>query len=193
MRSAMIILVSSSLWLRGVITTVAQDRSLASLSGIVRSVRGAQVSAMTRVRLQRSGVTIQERLVTDGRFEFRNIVSGSYTLVVESLGYETANVPVQFPGESFVLVEVEPVRHERVSKPETRSVLSYLFDANRLDEAERLAQKLHQNAKHDAEIHLVLGKIYVRKGKKAEAVHELELFVQEAPAGPLRDQAQKAL
>ena len=193
MRSAMIVLVSGSLWLRGSIVTTAQERPLASLSGTVRSIRGMQISGIARVRLQRLGVTIEERLVTDSRFEFRNITSGAYSVIVEAEGYQASNTSVQFPGESFVLVELEPVRHAKERKPETRSVLSYLLDANRLDDAEKVAQQIHRNGKHSADIHLLLGKLYVREGKKDEAIHELELYVKEAPAGPLRDEAQKML
>jgi Tetratricopeptide repeat len=193
MRSAMTIFISVSLWLGGGIIVHAQDRSASSLSGIVKAVRGVQISGFTRVRLERSGITIQEKIVTDGRFEFRNIASGSYALVVEAAGYQTSYTAVEFPGESFVLVELDPARHAKAGKPETRSLLMYLLDANRLDEAEKLARQLHQNAKHGADVHLVLGKIYVRQGKKAEAMRELELYVEEAPRSPLREEAQRAL
>jgi len=77
--------------------------------------------------------------------------------------------------------------------PDTKSVLVYLYEANRLDEAEALALRIHQNGRHDPDVYLVLGKIYWRKGKKLEMVHQLELFVKEAPPSPLREEAEKIL
>jgi hypothetical protein len=69
----------------------------------------------------------------------------------------------------------------------------YLFEANRLDEAEREALRLLQNPKHNPELHLMLGKIDWRKGKTNEMLRELTLYVKEAPPGPLRDEAEKVL
>jgi len=53
--------------------------------------------------------------------------------------------------------------------------------------------RLLQNPKHDPELHLMLGKIDWRKGKTADMLRELSLYVKEAPPGPLRDQAEKVL
>jgi hypothetical protein len=78
-------------------------------------------------------------------------------------------------------------------QPATRSVVVYLFEANRLDEAEVEALRLLQNPKHNPELHLMLGKIDWRKGKTNEMLRELSLYVKEAPPGPLRDEAQKVL
>ena len=78
-------------------------------------------------------------------------------------------------------------------QPPTQSVVVYLFEANRLDQAERAALRLLQNPKHSPDLHLMLGKIDWRKGKTAEMVRELALYVQEAPPGPLRDEAEKVL
>ncbi len=78
-------------------------------------------------------------------------------------------------------------------QPPTRSVVVYLFEANRLDEAEREALRLLQNPKHNPELHLMLGKIDWRKGKTTEMLRELSLYVKEAPPGALRDEAQKVL
>ena len=69
----------------------------------------------------------------------------------------------------------------------------YLFEADRLDEAESAALRLLQNPRHDPALHLMLGKIDWRKGKKTEMLRELTLYVKEAPPGPLRDQAEKVL
>jgi hypothetical protein len=78
-------------------------------------------------------------------------------------------------------------------QPPTQSIVVYLFEANRLDEAERAALRLLQDPKHSPDLHLMLGKIDWRKGKTTEMVHELALYVQEAPPGPLRDEAAKIL
>jgi hypothetical protein len=78
-------------------------------------------------------------------------------------------------------------------EPPTRSIVVYLFEANRLDEAEREALRLLQKPNHNPELHLMLGKIDWRKGKTTEMLRELSLYVQEAPPGPLRDEAQKVL
>jgi hypothetical protein len=76
--------------------------------------------------------------------------------------------------------------------PDTKSVLVYLYEANRFDEAEALALRIHQNGRHDPNVHLVLGKIYWRQGKKLEMVRQLEVF-KEAPPSPLREEAEKIL
>jgi hypothetical protein len=78
-------------------------------------------------------------------------------------------------------------------EPPTRSIVVYLFEANRLDEAEREALRLLQNPNHNPELHLMLGKIEWRKGKTTDMLRELSLYVQEAPPGPLRDEAEKVL
>jgi hypothetical protein len=78
-------------------------------------------------------------------------------------------------------------------QPPAQSVVVYLFEANRLDEAERAALRLLQNPKHDPELHLMLGKIDWRKGKTTDMLRELSLYIKEAPPGPLRDQAEKVL
>ena len=78
-------------------------------------------------------------------------------------------------------------------EPPTRSIVVYLFEANRLDEAEREALRLLQKPNHNPELHLMLGKIEWRKGRTTEMLRELSLYVQEAPPGPLRDEAQKVL
>ena len=78
-------------------------------------------------------------------------------------------------------------------QPPTQSVVVYLFEADRLDEAESAALRLLQNPRHDPELHLMLGKIDWRKGKTTEMLRELTLYVKEAPPGPLRDQAEQVL
>jgi hypothetical protein len=77
--------------------------------------------------------------------------------------------------------------------PDTKSVLVYLYKANRLDEAEKLALRQHQSGKHDPNVYLVLGKIYWRQGKKLEMIQQLEVFVKEAPPSPLCEEAEKIL
>jgi hypothetical protein len=72
-------------------------------------------------------------------------------------------------------------------------VVVYLFEADRLDEAESAALRLVQKRKHDPELHLMLCKIDCRKGKTTEMLRELSLYIKEAPPGPLRDQAEKVL
>jgi len=78
-------------------------------------------------------------------------------------------------------------------QPPTKSVVAYLFEANRLDAAESEALRLLQNPRHNPELHLMLGKIDWRKGKTTEMLRELALYVKEAPPGPLRDEAEKVL
>lgn len=148
---------------------------------------------VVRVRLQRFGITVQEKFSTDGRFQFWSIAPGPYAVVVDAPGFETAYTSLEIPAESFILIGLQPVRQVHAGKPETRSLLVYLFEANRLDEAAQLALKLHQNGKHSPDVHLVLGKIYLRKAKKIEMVHELELYVNEAPPGPLKEEAKRIL
>ena len=190
MRSAMTICISLSLLSARV--TAAQGTFAGTLDGVVKSVRGAQPAGGIRIRLQRFGITIQEKFSDDGRFRFGSVAPGPYTVVVDAPDFETATTSVEVPSESFVLIGLQPVRNQP-QKAETRSLLVYLFEANRLDEAESLALRLHRNGKHSPDVHLVLGKIYLRKGRKVEMVRELELFVKEAPPGPLREEAERIL
>ena len=93
----------------------------------------------------------------------------------------------------LVLLSACAVARPAAVQPPTQSVVAYLFEANRLDDAESAALRLLKNPKHDPELHLMLGKIDWRKGKTTEMLRELALYVKEAPPGPLRDQAEKVL
>jgi hypothetical protein len=44
----------------------------------------------------------------DGRFQFRDLLPGRYTIIVESPGYETSSSEVTLPDDSFQMLELRP-------------------------------------------------------------------------------------
>ena len=66
---------------------------------------------------------------------------------------------------------------------------------NRFAEAEKLAHAAHFYRSHTADAHLLLAKIYVREGKTEDALirPQLQLYVDEAQPGPVRDQIRAML
>ena len=67
------------------------------------------------------------------------------------------------------------------------------FEQGRLEEAAQLCLQAHQHPHRVADVHLLLGKIYLRQGTPLSAVHELRLYVAEAKPNPVRDRVMKLL
>lgn len=67
------------------------------------------------------------------------------------------------------------------------------FEERDLKEAEALGLAAHARAHRNADVHLLLAKIYLRQESRPAIVRELELYVQEAPNTPLRQRVQQAL
>jgi hypothetical protein len=73
---------------------------------------------VSRVRIERLGLTIHEMYAHDGRFQFRNLVSARYTVVVDSPGYETSYSEVNLPGESFAIIDLRAKQAPLPGNPE---------------------------------------------------------------------------
>jgi tetratricopeptide (TPR) repeat protein len=67
------------------------------------------------------------------------------------------------------------------------------FEQGRLEEAEQLGLQAHQHLHRVADVHLLLGRIYLRQEKAESVVRELRLYVAEAKPSPARDRVMKLL
>src|SRR5262245_22799190 len=67
------------------------------------------------------------------------------------------------------------------------------FEEQRFDDAEKLSQKAHEQAHHNANVHLFLAKLYLHLGEASLLAHEFELYVREAKPNAVRDLIQKML
>jgi tetratricopeptide (TPR) repeat protein len=76
---------------------------LGNLDGLIR-IHGGDVGT-ARVQLLRLGVIVQEQFSTDGRFTFRSVPHGHYTLAVHVPGREPVSREIEVPSESYVLIE----------------------------------------------------------------------------------------
>jgi Tfp pilus assembly protein PilF len=61
------------------------------------------------------------------------------------------------------------------------------FEQGRFDEAEAMALKAGARAHHIADVHLLLAKLYLRKGNSDGVTEQLEAYLKEAPNGPVSD------
>jgi hypothetical protein len=129
-----------------------------------------------RIRLEKFGATISETSPREGRFEFSNIGSGRYTLVVDAPGYETVYQNVDLPGEWFTFIELLPKQRD-VRRTEVRPIWELRipeaarrqFTAgqkklaeNRCEEAVKYLRKaIHTYAEY-GDAHRAMGECYVR-------------------------------
>jgi tetratricopeptide (TPR) repeat protein len=96
MRSAMTLLVMFLLSMNS--TSNAQPFN-ATLRGTVRMAGEPGVTALVRIQLLRSGMTVADIFLRDTRFSFDNLPEGQYTLIVEAPGFETIRRDIIVPGE----------------------------------------------------------------------------------------------
>jgi tetratricopeptide (TPR) repeat protein len=61
---------------------------------------------MVLVQLQHLGMTIQELVSADGRFAFRNVSYGPYTLSIRVPGHEPVSQEISVPGEPHLMIEI---------------------------------------------------------------------------------------
>ena len=97
MRSAMIVIVTAFLVLFAEFADSAPQAG-DTLRGTIK-VKENGAPAVVWIRLEKSGVTIQEGFPRENRFEFRNVAAGRYTLIAEAPGYVTVQQEIQIPGE----------------------------------------------------------------------------------------------
>ena len=64
--------------------------------------------ALALVRIEKLGITVFQAMAYDGRADFPSLASGSYTIVVDAQGYDTAYSDVTLPGDSFVFIGLHP-------------------------------------------------------------------------------------
>jgi tetratricopeptide (TPR) repeat protein len=67
------------------------------------------------------------------------------------------------------------------------------FEQGRFDEAEATALKADARIHHIADVHLLLAKLYLRKGNSDALMEQLETYLKEAPNGPVSDRIRQAL
>jgi len=67
------------------------------------------------------------------------------------------------------------------------------FDQARFVEAEELAREAHRRPRHQPDAHLLLAKIHQSRKETDLIISELQVYVLEAPAGPLRSRVEKML
>ena len=126
MRSAMNMVVSSFLvLLLPAGPSEAQSRSGLAVSGRVSFLGAAQPIGAIRVELQRLGLTIQEQVSFDDRFEFSEVLPGSYTVVIHAADYATVTRDIQVPGDYEVRVQLRPSRGVEAEDYRTASVAEY--------------------------------------------------------------------
>jgi tetratricopeptide (TPR) repeat protein len=114
MRSAMMVIVSVFLVLFSSLASLAQ-RQRYTLQGMVIQTAN---DPLIRIRLLKSGTTIQETVLSESGFTFFDVSEGRYTLVAEAAGYELARQDVEFPGEFPVL----DLRAQRSAEGKAESV-----------------------------------------------------------------------
>jgi tetratricopeptide (TPR) repeat protein len=68
-----------------------------------------------------------------------------------------------------------------------------LFEEGRFDDAEAMALKANERPHRIADVHLLLAKLYLRKGNSAALRGQLESYLREAPNGPISDRIRQAL
>jgi hypothetical protein len=109
MRSAMTIIGPVCLAL--LVSTVAPARPMGeALRGVVKVTADSEIQTIVHVQLKILTVTVGEAFPRDGRFEFRGLTPGRYTLLAEAPGYETVSRDVDVPGEWFTVLELRPER-----------------------------------------------------------------------------------
>jgi tetratricopeptide (TPR) repeat protein len=76
-----------------------------TLHGLIRMSAQPGVTAVVRVRLERTGITVRDVFLRDNRFELRDLPGGRYTLIVDAPGFESSRQEVNVPAD-WVTVEL---------------------------------------------------------------------------------------
>ena len=186
MRSAMAVIASLSFMLLVDSASLGKP-SGNTLRGIVRVTGGVGPSAIVRVQLQMSGMTIQEAFLYDNRFEFFNVEWGRYTLIADAPGYETARQDIDVPGER---PEIE-LRAQRNAVPRAKTVTvwdlkipgsarrqlkaarSKLLENNCVDAFDHLKKAIHIYAEY-GDAHKAMGECYAQMNQLEAAEEEFK-------------------
>jgi Carboxypeptidase regulatory-like domain len=64
--------------------------------------------AFANVRIEKLGITVFQATARDGRAEIPSLTSGSYTIIVDAPGYDTAYSDITMPGDSFLFIGLHP-------------------------------------------------------------------------------------
>jgi hypothetical protein len=151
MRSTTIMIFSTCLLL-GVHSDSFSQSAPSTLHGTVRVAAGAGGATSVRLQLQQFSTTIQEMFVREGRFEFRNIEQGRYTIIADAPGYETVREDVNVPGD-WTVIDLHPPR-EGVQRAEVLPIWELRIPESARRQFEAAKSKLQQNDCVDALDHL---------------------------------------
>jgi hypothetical protein len=91
-----------------IVLFVLQFAIATNLEGRIYVAGTHNPAPVTRVRIERLGMPIREVFAQDGRFLFRDLLPGRYTILFDSPGYETSHSEVILPDESFEIIELRP-------------------------------------------------------------------------------------
>src|SRR5215813_9092491 len=80
------------------------------LRGTVRMTANGVPYTAVRIQLQKFGMPIQVTFLRESRFEFWNIETGRYTLIIEAPGYDTVRQDIEVPGE-WPIIQLHPQRN----------------------------------------------------------------------------------
>jgi hypothetical protein len=67
------------------------------------------------------------------------------------------------------------------------------FVQERFDDAEAMALEADSRTHRIADVHLLLAKIYLRRRNSTAVIRQLEMYLKEAPEGPVKDRIRKEL
>jgi tetratricopeptide (TPR) repeat protein len=123
----------------------AQRDHLTTLTGQLRTFGGGRPAGVVRVQLQRLGYTVQEYFSADGAFQFSKVLPGRYTVVAEAVGYETATLTVDEPGDLEIVVLLRPSALGPPGEPAISSVLEYQIPRSARRQFEMGKQKLRKD------------------------------------------------
>src|SRR5687768_1454536 len=169
------------------------------LTGKVVAPNGSQPTSPVRVKLTFNGRPIHETFSDlSGRFAFPGLTRGTYqlTAVGDGMTFETTSISVDVSafgsaGQSFTQdIQLRPIPRKATSPPGVINAFSQnvpvdaqqsldeglkLSDAGKGDEAiEKFQHALRIFPKY-FEAHLQLGNLFLKSGRQAEAIAELDL------------------
>ena len=85
------------------VLALTQEVHSGSVDGRIRV--GSGYAGAVQIQLQHIGVTVQEQFSADGRFQFRDVPIGRYTLIIRAPGLDSESREISIP-DSNLLIEV---------------------------------------------------------------------------------------
>jgi hypothetical protein len=167
----------------------------ASLGGEVRIDGRPPMDQLCRVELIRMGNRIGDQYaLPSGNFRFERLETGPHLVVVRCTGLPETATPVDIMGNSGGTDVVVNLRSENLPRPDKKFLKAQdYFKHQRWEDAIVLASRALRGDYRDAEIHLLLAKCYAKLGDAVSVEGELRTFVNEAPNGQAKTEAQAVL